>query len=364
MQQPILLTPGPITTTMATKEAMLWDYGSWDGDFNQVTADICHDIAHIANAEHTHQCILMQGSGTFMVEATLASLIGKQDKALVIMNGAYGQRMATILSYLGRQYVTLDMGDYLPPKPNEVAGILDDDPDITHVVIVHCETSSGIYNPVEAVFEVVQQAGRELIIDSMSGFGALPFNAQDMPVAAIISSANKCLESVPGFAFCLVRNDLIDSMQGNAHSLSLDLYAQHTCRLKTGQWRFTPPTHSVAAARHAIQQYLAEGGQPERLAKYQRNCQVLVEGMRQLGFKTLLEDQWLSPIIVTFLAPDNEQWQFTEFYNALKQHGFIIYPGKLTEVESFRIGCIGSQSVQDYYRLLDTIANVMALELA
>lgn len=359
MTQPILLTPGPITTRMETKSAMLFDYGSWDDDFNLVTAEVCQDISRIANADDSHQCILMQGSGTFMVEATLASLLGRDDKVLLLMNGAYGKRMMQICQYLGRQYVTLDMGDYLPPNPATVANMLADDASITHVAIVHCETSSGILNPVEAIFDVVQAAGRELIIDSMSGFGALPFDAKTMPVAGLISSANKCLESVPGFAFSLIRNDLVASMQGNSHSLSLDLYAQHSYRLATGQWRFTPPTHTVAAARYAIRDYLSEGGRTARLAKYQRHCQVLVEGMRKIGFNTLLDDQWLSPIIVTFVAPDHHNWSFQGFYQALKAHGFIIYPGKLTEVDSFRIGCIGSQTVADYHKLLATIEAVL-----
>lgn len=356
---PYLLTPGPITTTDTVKEAMLRDWGSWDGDFRAMTKQLCDQLLAVANASETHVCVPVQGSGTFAVEATLGTLIPKEGKVLVLMNGAYGQRLAKTLGYLQRAYVTLDKGDYLPPMPEEVDEILANDKTITHVTVIHCETSSGILNPVPEIADVVARHGRSLIIDSMSAFGAIPVDAQQLPFDAIISSANKCFEGVPGFGFSIIRRSALEQCEGNAHSLSLDLYDQWLYLEKTGQWRFTPPTHIVAAFLQAMAEHAAEGGVAGRLARYQRNQQRLVAGMKELGFRTLLNEKWLSPIIVTFLSPQNEHFDFTEFYDRIKAHGFVIYPGKLTVVDSFRLGCIGQLYDEQIDQVLVAIAAVL-----
>ncbi len=361
-----LLTPGPITTTTSVKEAMLADWGSWDDDFNAVTQSIRNQLLQTANAEKEYACVPLQGSGTFAVEATMATLLGPEDKVLILMNGAYGQRIGKICDYLKRPYVSMDTGDYLPADPADVRRLLEADPAITTVAIVHCETSSGILNPLEAIADVVREQGRKLIIDSMSAFGALPIDAETLPFAALISSANKCFEGVPGFGFAIIRKDLLAESRGNAHSLSMDLHDQWVYMEKTGQWRYTPPTHTVAAFAQALREHQAEGGVEGRLARYQRNRDQLVAGLREMGFETLLEDQWLSPIIVTFLSPSDPRFEFKRFYHELKQRGFVIYPGKLTEIDSFRIGCIGQIDSPQIARLLTAISevlNVMEIDL-
>ncbi|MRI31792.1 2-aminoethylphosphonate--pyruvate transaminase [Endozoicomonas sp. OPT23] len=356
---PYLLTPGPITTSMSVKKAMLHDWGSWDEDFKSITLSVRQRLLSIANAENSHTCIPIQGSGTFAVEATIATVVPPSGKILILMNGAYGQRMAKICQYMGRSHASLDKGDYAPPRAEELTSLLQADPEITHVAVVHCETSSGILNPVEEIAEAVAQAGRGLIIDSMSAFGALPVDAQQLPFDALISSANKCFEGVPGFGYALIRKSVIEQSSGNAHSLSLDLYDQWQYMEKTGQWRYTPPTHTVVAFLNALDEHQAEGGVEGRLARYSRNRDRLVSGMRDMGFRTLLEDQWLSPIIVTFFSPTHPSFSFNHFYALLKQRGFIIYPGKLTEAESFRVGCIGRLFDEQIDELLHVIANVM-----
>lgn len=318
-QDPYLLTPGPLTTSLATKSAMLRDWGSWDSDFNELTAGVCRRLLAVAHAEDTHVCVPLQGSGTYAVEAALATLLPWDGKVLVLMNGAYGQRMARILQYLGRGFATLDTGDYLPPSPERVETMLVADPDITHVAVVHCETSSGILNPLEAIAEVTRRRGRRLFVDAMSSFGALPVDARELPFDGLVSSANKCFEGVPGFGFALLRRDALEQCAGNAHSLSLDLYDQWRYLERTGQWRFTPPTHVVAAFASALVQHEAEGGAAGRLARYTHNKTVLVEGMRAMGFHTLLEDRWLSPIIVTFHAPGQPNFEFKRFYESIKK---------------------------------------------
>ena len=340
--EPYLLTPGPLTTSYAVKEAMLRDWGSWDDDFRAMTRDMRERLLALLGAgAEDFDCVPMQGSGSFSVEAMLASFIPRDGKALVLANGAYGMRSAQTLEYLGRDHVVLDKGDYLPPRGDEVAEILANDPAITHVVAIHCETSSGILNPVEEISEVTYAAGRKLLVDSMSAFGAVELKVADIRYEAMVSSANKCIEGVPGFGFIIARKSELEAAKGNSHSLSLDVHAQWAHMNKSGQWRFTPPTHVVAAFLEALRGHEAEGGVAGRGGRYTRNRDVMVDGMRELGFETLLKDRWLSPIIVTFFCPSDEKFVFDRFYELMKDKGFIIYPGKLTVVDSFRVGCIG-----------------------
>ncbi|MDX5594216.1 2-aminoethylphosphonate--pyruvate transaminase [Pseudovibrio sp. SPO723] len=340
--EPYLLTPGPLTTSFTVKEAMLRDWGSWDDDFRAMTRDLRERLlALLGEGKDAFDCVPLQGSGTFVVEAMLGSFIPKDGKALVLANGAYGKRAAQTLDYLGRDYTLLDKGDYLPPRGPEVTQILSEDPAITHVIAIHCETSSGILNPIKEISEATYAAGRKLLVDSMSAFGAIELKPEDIRYEAVVSSANKCIEGVPGFGFVLARKDELEAAKGNSNSLSLDLHAQWAHMNKTGQWRFTPPTHVVAAFIQALKEHRAEGGVRARGARYANNRDVLVAGMRELGFETLLDNQWLSPIIVTFFCPEHENFDFTQFYDLMKKKGFIIYPGKLTVVDSFRVGCIG-----------------------
>ena len=260
---------------------------------------------------------------------------------LNLVNGAYGRRITEICSYLGREVSVLETAE---DRPVDVSGLdrtLAADSSITHVALVYCETTSGIVNPVSDAAEVVARHQRSLLIDAMSAFGALPLSAAEIPFAALAASANKCLESVPGLGFVIADKESFPATEGNAHSLSLDLYRQWQYMNETGQWRFTPPTHCLLALDQALRELDAEGGIAGRRRRYEQNCRVLVDGMRELGFETLLPDGLQAPVIVTFLAPENEAFGFPEFYRRLSDLGFVIYPGKLTDRDTFRIGCIG-----------------------
>lgn len=352
--EPYLLTPGPLTTSAAVKQAMLRDWGSWDDDFRAMTRDMrSRLLALIGDGAPDYDCVPIQGSGSYCVEAMLGSFVPRDGKVLVLANGAYGLRAAETLGYLNRSFEVLDKGDYLPPRGAEVAQILAADPEITHVMAIHCETSSGILNPIEEIAEATRAAGRKLLIDSMSAFGALALDPQKLNCAAFVSSANKCIEGVPGFGFVIARKDEIVASKGNSHSLSLDVHAQWATMEKTGQWRFTPPTHGVAAFLTALDLHAAEGGVAARGARYTNNRDVVVAGLRGLGFETLLADRWLSPIIVTFFCPADPNFSFQGFYDAMKARGFIIYPGKLTVVDSFRIGVIGQMDAHVMHRVVD-----------
>ncbi|RJG44431.1 2-aminoethylphosphonate--pyruvate transaminase [Mesorhizobium sp. DCY119] len=359
--EPYLLTPGPLTTAYAVKQAMLRDWGSWDGDFRAMTADMRRRLlALTGDTKGEFDCVPMQGSGSFCVEAMLGSFVPKDGKVLVLANGAYGLRAAQTMQYLGRAYTLIDKGDYLPPRGSEVAAALDADPAITHVIAIHCETSSGILNPVAEISEAVYAKGRKLLVDSMSAFGAIPLDVNEIRYEAMVSSANKCIEGVPGFGFVIAKKTELEAAKGRSHSLSLDVHAQWATLEKTGQWRFTPPTHVVAAFLEALKVHEAEGGVAGRGARYTKNRDVMVAGMRELGFETLLSDNWLSPIIVTFFCPAHENFAFDRFYELMKDKGFIIYPGKLTVVESFRVGCIGRMDEHVMRRVVEAARESLA----
>ncbi|KAB1070289.1 2-aminoethylphosphonate--pyruvate transaminase [Methylobacterium planeticum] len=353
---PILLTPGPLTTSERTRAAMLTDWGSWDGSFNALTARVCDALVAIANGTGSHACVPLQGSGTFAVEAAIGTFVPRAGKVLVCVNGAYGKRLARICEALGRDHAVHETADDVPTTPDAVDRLLAADPAITHVGLIHCETSTGILNPLAAIAEVVARHGRGLIIDAMSSFGALPIDARRIPFEALIAASGKCLEGVPGMGFVIARTEALLASAGNSASLALDLRDQHLYMQRTGQWRFTPPTHVVAALHEALVQYDEEGGLPARHARYAENCAVLIAGMARLGLRSFLPPGIQAPIIVTFHAPRDGRYRFTEFYEAVRRKGFILYPGKLTELETFRVGCIGSVGPAEMERAVAAVA--------
>jgi 2-aminoethylphosphonate-pyruvate transaminase len=341
MDDPILLTPGPLTTSARTKRAMLRDWGSWDADFNRITARVRERLVAIVRGERTHDCVPLQGSGTFAVEAAIGTVVPRGGHVLVPVNGAYCERIARICGYLGRRATTLPYAEDAAVRPEDVDRALADDPSITHVAIVHCETSTGILNPLAAIADVAAARGRGLIVDAMSSFGAIDIDAGAVRFDAVIGASGKCLEGVPGMGFVLLRRDVLQAAAGNSHSLAMDLHDQWTYMQRTGQWRYTPPTHVVAALDEALAQYLEEGGLAARGERYRRNCRQLVGGMTALGFEAFLPPEIQAPIIVTFLAPGDPRYDFKAFYEEVKRRGYILYPGKLTTVDTFRVGCIG-----------------------
>jgi 2-aminoethylphosphonate-pyruvate transaminase len=339
---PYLLTPGPLTTTPAVKEAMLRDWGSWDADLRAVVASIRSDLLDIADAAQGFECVLLQGSGSYGVEAALGSFAPKNKKTLMLTNGAYGERAIKALSYMNRDFISYETDELEAPSAEEVAALLKSNPDVGAVFLVQCETTSGIVNPIEDIAAVAQKAGCIVILDAMSSFGAMDLSMKRMGIDVLISSANKCIEGVPGFTYILARRDLLEASQGASHSLSLDLYEQWAYMQKSGQFRYTPPTHTLVAFAKALEQHKAEGGAPGRLARYKKTAKALRDGMRRIGLTPLLGDNETGPIIQTFATPRDPNFDFTRFYEGLKQRGFIIYPGKLTKKPSFRVGNMGA----------------------
>jgi 2-aminoethylphosphonate-pyruvate transaminase len=359
-RDPILLTPGPLTTSLPTKMAMLRDWGSWDAEFNAVTAQVRAKLTDIAHARDTHVCVPMQGSGTFAIEAAVNTLVPRAGHLLVLINGAYGKRLARLTEMMGRRLSTFETPDDVPTTSDDVERLLAKDRSITHVGLIHCETSTGIRNPLSAIAEVVARHGKGLIVDAMSSFGALPIDARTLPFDALIAASGKCVEGPPGMGFVLVRRGLLEQCAGNSTSLALDLADQWTYMEKTTQWRFTPPTHIVVALNAALDQYIGEGGQPARLARYTANCETLMAGMRELGFESFLDQAIQAPIIVTFHAPADPRYAFKEFYDRVRDKGFILYPGKLTQAETFRVGCIGAIGPDEMRHAVNAVRDTIA----
>ncbi len=276
----------------------------------------------------------MQGSGTFAVEAMITSFVPKSGKLLVLINGAYGQRALKIAQVAGRATASLETPEDTPPDLARLDRMLSDDKAISHVFAVHCETTSGILNPIAEVAEITARHGRRLLVNSMSAFGALEIDARKIRYDALAASSNKCLEGVPGLGFVVCRNEALAECKGNATTLVLDLFDQAEAFARTGQYRFTPPIHVIVALGKAIEEHAAEGGVAGRGKRYRENAGVLIDGMRAMGFRTLLPDRLQAPIIVTFHMPTDPKFVFQRFYDALKDRGYVIYPGKLTVADS------------------------------
>ena len=382
-----LLTPGPLTTSMSTKEAMLHDWGSRDKKFIDLNQSIRDSLITLIDGENNYQCVPMQGSGTFAVESMISSLTPNDAHILILINGAYGQRMKKMCTYLNRNTIEYEVAEHEPHDMKKIEEIIDGNKQLTHVFAVYCETTSGILNPINDIANLVERKNLSLFIDAMSAFGALPLSSKNVTFDAVAASSNKCLEGVPGVGFILVKNEVIEKAKGNCHSLSLDLYDQWVAMEKNKQWRFTPPTHVLAAfnqaiAEHephnmekleeiidankklthvlaafnqAITEHKKEGGIEGRHKRYKNNCKIICEGMKEIGFEQLLPNHLQAPIIITFKQPNDPNFNFQKFYNALSDKNFLIYPGKLTVADTFRIGCIGNLNDQD---MMDTLVAV------
>lgn len=357
----LLLTPGPLSTSDTVRQAMMQDWCTWDKDYNEgIVTPLRRDLLEIAGLDEAkYTTVLLQGSGTYCVEATIGAAVRPADRLLILANGAYGQRMARIADYYGINYSLVSL-----PETELVTGevarrALEQYPDVTHLAMVHSETTTGLLNRIEEVADVIRGRGLTFIVDAMSSFAGVPIDIDALGIDFLVSSANKCVQGVPGFGFIIARRDRLMQTKGCARSLSLDIYDQwETMERGHGKWRFTSPTHVVRAFYQAMQELKAEGGIAARHRRYVENHRVLVEGMRSLGFQTLLADEAQGCIITSFLYPD-AAFDFASFYEQLKARGFVIYPGKISQADTFRIGNIGDVFPDDFRRLIEAVREVL-----
>ncbi|AVK82983.1 2-aminoethylphosphonate--pyruvate transaminase [Lysinibacillus sp. B2A1] len=357
-----LLTPGPLTTTDTVKQEMLKDRCTWDDDYKNVTQVIRKQLLDLAQVDElNYTAVLMQGSGSFVVESVLTTVIGDEDKVLILTNGAYGERIVEMVEVLKLQHVVYSVPYDEQPSALEVQALLEKDASITHVAVVHCETTTGILNPIKEIGEVVHAFNKTYIVDAMSSFGGVPMDLSSLHIDFCISSANKCIQGVPGFGFVIAKTEVLEKCKGQARSVALDLYNQWEAMKKDGKWRFTSPTHVVAAFAKALEELTEEGGINARYKRYADNNQLLRSRLSPLGFEAYITEELQSPIITTFLFPHKE-FSFEHFYQEMKEAGFVIYPGKLTDVDTFRIGNIGDIHEKDMHALCEVIENYMVVK--
>lgn len=356
-----LLTPGPLTTTDTVKKEMLADHCTWDDDYKQITQKIRRELlglAHVTEEEYT--AVLMQGSGSFGVESVITSVVGKNEKLLIAANGAYGDRMADIAAHAQISHRVYSVQYDQIPSAREIEKILIQDTAITHVAMVHSETTSGILNDIQSVAEVVKKAGKTMIVDAMSSLGGVDIDVARLGIDFLVSSANKCIQGVPGFSFIICRRDKLLESAGKARSLSLDLYGQWKTMEKDGKWRFTSPTHTVLAFAKAMEELKEEGGIEARSKRYYHNNRLLIHKMKEMGIKAYIGEEHQGPIITTYLYPEHRNFSFQEMYEFVKKRGYAIYPGKVTDADTFRIGNIGEIYEEDILKLSDIFAEFFA----
>ncbi len=356
---PLLLTPGPLTTAARTRAAMLEDYSAHEKSFALITAEVRKRLQAILGAGPELTTVPIQGGDAFAVEAALGTLLPPEGRALVLHNGACGARLALTCRYLKRAHYLWEQPEDRAPRLQDLEKALTEHEDITHVLATHCETSTGLLNPLEAIATIVARHERKLIVDAASTFGAVPITGPASAFEAVVASSDKCLEGPPGVGFVIARRDALEAARGRSHSLSLDLHAQIEGFEKDGHWRLTPPTHVMAGFAEALRHHGREGGVPARNKRYRENTDHLLRGMRELHFDALLPAELQSPITVTFLEPEDPAWDFARFYAALADRGFVICPGALASRPSFRVGCIGQIEPGDIERFLDAVAGVL-----
>ncbi len=356
-----LFTPGPLTTSPTVKQAMLRDLGSRDGEFIKIVREIRQELLKLAEAAgRGYEAILMQGSGTFGIEAIIGSITPPDGKWLFVVNGAYGQRMTYMAKTLKIAAAAVSFPESRPAVAEAVSMALDHDPAITHIGAVHCETTTGLFNPIREIGQVAARHRKVFFVDAMSSFGAVPIPVADWGIDYLVSSSNKCIEGVPGFSFVLARRDALAQINGYARSLSLNLLAQWRGLEADGQFRFTPPTHALLAFRQALTELAAEGGVAGRAARYLHNYETLIRGMRDLGFAEYLQPTDQGYIITSFRYPEHPNFNFDRFYQHLNDKGFVIYPGKVSDAACFRIGTIGRIYADDVRALLAAIHETLA----
>ena len=356
-----LLTPGPLTTTDTVKREMLADHCTWNDDYKQITQKIRRELLELAHvSEKDYTVVLMQGSGSFGVESVITSVVGDDEKLLIVANGAYGERMVDIAEHTRISYALYEEEYDKIPSAERVEKLLEEDPAITHVAMVHSETTSGILNDIASVAEVVKAAGKTMIVDAMSSFGGVDIEVGKLGIDFIISSANKCIQGVPGFSFIICNRQKLMESAGKARSLSLDLYDQWKTMEKDGKWRFTSPTHTVLAFAKAMEELKEEGGIPARSKRYYDNNRLLIRKMKEMGIQAYIGEEHQGPIITTFFYPEHHNFSFQEMYEFIKERGYAIYPGKVTDADTFRIGNIGEIYEEDILKLCDIFEEFFA----
>jgi 2-aminoethylphosphonate-pyruvate transaminase len=357
---PILLTPGPVTTSPGVRAAMHQDCCTWVSEYVALVDDLRQRLVRLATGREGYTCVLLQGTGSYAVEAALGSVIPPSGKVLIVDNGAYGQRMILTAEKLKLAHAIVEFPETEPASVRTIERAFGADPALTHLAIVHSETTTGLVNPVAEIGRMARGLGKTVIVDAVSSFGGLPLSVEELGAHYLVSTASKCLQGVPGLGLVIAERAQLEQTRGWARSLAFDLHDQWQCmESKPTRWRFTSPTFVVRALAQAVRELEEEGGIAVRHARYQNNHRHLVRGMTELGFRTLLPPERQSAILTAFRFPAERAWSFDTFYEGLKARRFLLYPGKVSKADAFRIGTIGHVFPRDYQALTRAVEAVL-----
>lgn len=351
----ILLNPGPATTTQSVKEAMVVeDICPREKEFGQLLDSIKLDLVKIVHGEDSYITALFTASGTGGLEAAITSVVPRGKKLMVIENGAYGTRMVKIAEAFKIEVVRyqLSYGDY--PNIETIENLIKANPDISHLAVVHHETTTGMLNPVQGICDLAYRHGIEVIVDCMSSYAGIPIDIKKWNAAYVISSSNKCIQGMPGLVFVIFKKDLLEKIKDTKRSFYFDLYSQYTGFEKTGQMQFTPPVQVAYALRKAIDEYFTET-EKGRWSRYQSNYTTLYNGLSELGFEFLLPDHQQSKILLAVKEPDHVNYNFEAMHDYLYSHGFTIYPGKGAKEATFRLSILGDLYPDDINRFISCL---------
>jgi 2-aminoethylphosphonate-pyruvate transaminase len=354
-----LLTPGPLTVSMEVKQEMLADRSPNAELHSGLTRKVLDYLLTLANGHGTHVAVPVQGSATYGIEAALHTLLPKDARLLVINNGFYGLRLREVAEGIGKDVVVLELPMIPPPDEATIAAALAADPKITHAIVCHVDTGTGVLNDLAPIAAACKARGVKLMVDAVAAFGGFPIDVKALDIEAVMISPNKCLESVPGVGLVIARKSTIVASAKRSPSVVLDLHAQWAFFEEKGWWRTTPPTHVIGALAKAIERHEKEGGVLARQARYRRNWRRLVDTLRQRGFRTLLPDDYAAPIIATFHDPVDPNYAFPKFYAAMEKRGIVIFPGRLTAANTFRIGTMGDLDDRDMSFILSQIEEAL-----
>jgi 2-aminoethylphosphonate-pyruvate transaminase len=358
----ILLNPGPATTTDSVKQAMVVeDICPREKDFGMLLDSIKDDLVKVVHGQDDYTTALFTASGTGGLEAAITSAVPKQKKLLVIDNGAYGARMANIATTFGIGVVLykLAYGDY--PKIAEVEALLESNKDISHIAVVHHETTTGMLNPVTEICKLARKYEVQVIVDCMSSYAGIPIDIRKWDASYLISSSNKCIQGMPGMVFVIFKKALLSQLKDQKRSFYFDLYSQYVGFEKTGQMQFTPPVQVAYALRQAIDEYFVEG-EGNRWNRYQDNWRVLCDGLKKLKFEFLLPDQYQSKILLAVREPSDPRYNFDAMHDYLYERGYTIYPGKGAKEATFRLSVLGDLHKKDIENFLEELKNYLAFE--
>lgn len=356
----ILLNPGPATTTDRVKQALIVpDICPREQEFGDLTKEVREKIVRVVNGTETHTAVMIGGSGTAGVEACLSSVIGKNDKVLVIDNGAYGKRGETIIKAYNIPHETLKLEWDVLPTAECVEAKINETEGLTHLFFIHHETTTGMLNPLDELIALCEKYNLISIVDAMSSYASIPIDLQKTKVDFLVSSSNKGIQGFAGLSFVVSNLKRLEATREiPPNNLYLNLWGNHTCLEKTNQFQFTPPVQVIYALNEALDEFFEETME----GRYKRYCDcydVMLQGMKDLGFKCLLPEEQHSKMLTTFYDPDVAEYDFDKMHDFLYERDITIYPGKVASLDTFRIANIGDLIPEDMKLYLKELANYL-----